>query len=46
MLYSDALLLTVGDCVTSVFAGFAVFSILGFLSTELGTSVDQVAKEG
>ena len=35
-----------GNCLTSVFAGFAIFSVLGFLATELGLEVKDVVKSG
>ena len=35
-----------GNCLTSVFAGFAIFSILGFLALELGVDVEDVVKGG
>ncbi|CAF4434579.1 unnamed protein product [Rotaria socialis] len=42
----DCLLVTACDCFTSVFAGFAVFPILGFMSYKTGLPVDQVVKAG
>ncbi|CAF1230475.1 unnamed protein product [Rotaria sp. Silwood1] len=42
----DCIIVTVCDCFTSVFAGFAVFPILGFMSYKTGLPVDQVAKAG
>ncbi|CAF0862783.1 unnamed protein product [Adineta ricciae] len=42
----DCMIVTACDCFTSVFAGFAVFSILGFMSYKTGLPVDQVAKAG
>ncbi len=35
-----------GNCLTSVFAGFAIFSVLGFLATELGVEVKAVVNSG
>lgn len=35
-----------GNCLTSVFAGFAVFSVLGFMAKQLGVSVGDVVKSG
>ena len=35
-----------GNCLTSVFAGFAIFSVLGFLATEMGLEVKDVVKSG
>ncbi|CAF1064259.1 unnamed protein product [Rotaria sordida] len=42
----DCIIVTACDCFTSVFAGFAVFPILGFMSYKTGLPVDQVAKAG
>lgn len=38
--------MTFGNCLTSVFAGFVIFSYLGYLSTYMGLPVDEVAKSG
>ena len=38
--------MAIGDCITSVFAGFVIFSIIGYMAHELGVDVDQVADEG
>ena len=35
-----------GNCLTSVFAGFVIFSYLGFLAKELGQNVGDVADGG
>ena len=35
-----------GNCLTSVFAGFAIFSILGFLAKELEVDVKDVVSSG
>ncbi|KAI0240679.1 Sodium- and chloride-dependent glycine transporter 1 [Lamellibrachia satsuma] len=42
----DAYIVAIGDCITSVFAGFVIFSIIGYMAHELGVDVDQVADEG
>jgi solute carrier family 6 amino acid transporter-like protein 5/7/9/14 len=42
----DTLIVCFGNCLTSVFAGFAIFSILGFLAKELGVKVEDVVKGG
>ena len=34
------------DCVTSVFAGLVIFSIIGFMAAELQQPVNTVAAEG
>lgn len=46
MYRSDALIVVTLDAVTSIFAGFAIFSILGHLAHTLNTGVDKVAKSG
>ncbi len=42
----DAVIVSVINSCTSIFAGFVVFSILGFLALEKGVSVDRVATGG
>ncbi len=42
----DTLIVCFGNCLTSVFAGFAIFSVLGFLATEMGVEVTDVVKGG
>jgi len=44
--FSDTLLVVILDAVTSIFAGFAIFSIIGHLAYTLNTSVDKVAASG
>lgn len=34
------------DCVTSVFAGLVIFSIIGYMASELNQPVEDVAAEG
>ena len=43
---SDAIIVVSLDAATSIFAGFAVFSILGHLAYTLDTSVDRVVASG
>ncbi|CAH1781357.1 unnamed protein product [Owenia fusiformis] len=42
----DSLIVSIGNCLTSFFAGFVIFSYLGFLAKELGTTVAKVATSG
>lgn len=42
----DALFVPVLNCATSFFAGFVVFSVLGFMAHKTGTSVDSVTAAG
>ena len=44
--FSDTLVVCIGNSVTSVFAGFAIFSSLGFLAHELGVPVSEVVTSG
>ncbi|XP_044041785.1 sodium- and chloride-dependent GABA transporter 2-like [Siniperca chuatsi] len=44
--YRDCLALCCLNSVTSIFAGFAVFSVLGFMSHELGIPMTEVATAG
>jgi len=43
---SDTLIVVILDAVTSIFAGFAIFSIIGHLAHTLNTGVDQVVTSG
>jgi hypothetical protein len=44
--HRDALLVAFLNCATSVFAGFVVFSIIGFMAHETGQNVPDVIKSG
>ncbi|XP_077983570.1 sodium- and chloride-dependent glycine transporter 1-like isoform X2 [Glandiceps talaboti] len=44
--YLDAAIIPLLNCGTSVFAGFAIFSILGFMAHETGKKVSEVATSG
>lgn len=43
---SDAILIPIINCSTSIFAGFVVFSVLGYLSEQSGIPVADVATSG
>uniref|UniRef100_A0A3B3ZD01 Transporter n=1 Tax=Periophthalmus magnuspinnatus TaxID=409849 RepID=A0A3B3ZD01_9GOBI len=44
--YKDAFALCLMNSATSLFAGFAIFSVLGYMSHELGVSINTVAESG
>ena len=44
--YRDALIVALLNCSTSIYSGFVIFSILGFMAHEKGVSVSEVAKHG
>lgn len=46
MPYRDCILIPVINCSTSIFAGFVVFSVLGFMSHSTGIPVAHVATGG
>ena len=44
--FRDAIMVAIGNCCTSVFAGFVIFGIIGFMAHELGKPVKDVVTEG
>ncbi|XP_033127169.1 sodium- and chloride-dependent glycine transporter 2-like isoform X2 [Anneissia japonica] len=44
--YFDAILIPIINCSTSIFAGFVIFSILGFMAHESNRKVEDVADQG
>ena len=38
--YRDAVIVAVGNCVTSVFAGFVIFGIIGYMAHELDKPIE------
>ena len=44
--YRDAVIVAVLNCATSVFAGFVIFAVIGFMANETGQLVKDVAADG
>ncbi|ESP00506.1 hypothetical protein LOTGIDRAFT_53058, partial [Lottia gigantea] len=44
--FRDTVIVTFGNCLTSVFAGFVIFSYLGFLAQDTGMAIADVAEKG
>lgn len=42
----DAFIVSIGDVLTSIFAGCVIFSIIGYMAEELNIEISDVAKEG
>ena len=42
----DAVIVSLINCATSVFGGFVIFSVLGFMSVKTGVPVKHVATDG
>ena len=45
-IFRHAFIVSMANCLTSVFTGFVIFSILGFLAHELGVDIKDVASSG
>ncbi|CAD5112174.1 DgyrCDS1408 [Dimorphilus gyrociliatus] len=45
-LLKDTLIVSVGNCLTSVFAGFVIFSFLGYMAHKVDTDIDKVVDGG
>ena len=39
-------MVAVGDCLTSIFGGFVIFSILGYMSKVMDMPIDDVVEGG
>jgi solute carrier family 6 amino acid transporter-like protein 5/7/9/14 len=44
--HSNAIFVSIMNCCTSVFAGFVVFSVLGFMAHNMGVTVEKVVQGG
>ena len=44
--FRDSILFACANSGTSIFAGFVIFEVLGFMAKEQGVSVDDVAESG
>ena len=44
--FRDSIIVSVGNCVTSFFAGFVIFSSLGFLAGQLDVPVKDATESG
>lgn len=44
--YRDALIVAIINCSTSIFGGFAIFSVIGYMAEKTGSSVATVVKDG
>lgn len=45
-IYRDAMIVPIINCTTSIFAGFVIFSVLGFMAHEANTTVKEVVSHG
>ncbi len=44
--FRDSLIVSISNISTSIFAGFVIFSIVGYLAKELGKDVGEVVDQG
>ncbi|XP_033127167.1 sodium- and chloride-dependent neutral and basic amino acid transporter B(0+)-like [Anneissia japonica] len=44
--FFDSMFVAIANCCTSVFAGFVIFSIIGYMANQLGKPVEEVVDQG
>ena len=44
--FRDSLMIPLINCATSIFSGFAIFGVLGYMAELKGVPVDEVAASG
>jgi len=44
--FRDTIIVSLGNCLTSVFAGIVIFSFIGFMAGEMNTEVENVVDKG
>ena len=44
--FRDTIIVAVGNCSTSIFAGFVIYSYIGNLAHETNTGVGEVSRDG
>uniref|UniRef100_H2ZFL1 Transporter n=1 Tax=Ciona savignyi TaxID=51511 RepID=H2ZFL1_CIOSA len=46
IIHRDTLIVAIGNCATSVFAGFVIFSVIGHMAYKLNLNVEDVVNQG
>ncbi|KAI7694287.1 Sodium- and chloride-dependent glycine transporter 2 [Sarcoptes scabiei] len=45
-LFNDSILIVICNSLTSIYAGFAIFSVIGFMAKEMGSTIEEAADQG